>query len=170
MAETKIYISDEIDKKLRERAMSKFGYGRGSISSAAEEAISQWLLKESVIGNKLKIIKEMAKTDKEMVAVLLFGSYARKEQNYRDVDVALVLKEDKKSEQKLFDYLKAVNSAEDKLIDIVIFNTLPLEMKKSILNEADILYASNISELYDKSIETIKAWGEYSYMFNIMLQ
>jgi len=170
MAETKIYISDEIDKKLREYAMSKFGYGRGSISSAAEEAISQWLLKESVIGNKLNIIKEMAKTDKEIVAVLLFGSYARKEQNYRDVDVALVLKEDKKSEQKLFDYLKAVNSAEDKIIDIVIFNTLPLEMKKSILNEADILYASNISELYDKSIETIKAWGEYSYMFNIMLQ
>lgn len=170
MAETKIYISDEIDKKLRECAMSKFGYGRGSISSAAEEAISQWLLKESVIGNRLKIIKEMAKTDTEIVAVLLFGSYARKEQNYRDVDVALVLKEDKKSEQKLFDYLKAVNSAEDKLIDIVIFNTLPLEMKRRVLNEADILYASNISELYDKSIETIRAWGEYSFMFNILLK
>lgn len=169
MAETKIYISDEIDKRLREHAMKKFGYGRGSISNAAEEAIAQWLLKESAIKNKLNIIKEMAKTDKDVIAVLLFGSYARKEQNYRDVDVALVIKDGKKSEQKLFDYLKAVDSVENKIIDIVIFGSLPLEMRRRVLNEADILYVSDSSKLYDKSIETIKAWGEYSHMFNIML-
>lgn len=169
MAETKIYISDEIDKRLREHAMKKFGYGRGSISNAAEEAIAQWLLKESAIKNKLNIIKEMAKMDKDVIAVLLFGSYARKEQNYRDVDVALVIKDGKKSEQKLFDYLKAVDSVENKIIDIVIFGSLPLEMRRRVLNEADILYVSDSSKLYDKSIETIKAWGEYSHMFNIML-
>jgi predicted nucleotidyltransferase len=169
MAETKIYISDEIDKRLRERAMRKFGYGRGSISNAVEEAIAQWLLKESTIESKLNLIKEKARMDKDVIGVLLFGSHTRREQNYRDVDVALVLKDDKKSEQKLFDYLKAVDSAENKVIDIVIFNTLPLEMKRRVLNEAEILYAPNASELYDKSIETIRAWGEYGHMFNIML-
>ena len=169
MAETKIYIPDETDKKLREQAMRKFGYGRGSISNAAEEAISQWLLKENMIQNKLNTIKERAKTDKDVIAVLLFGSYARKEQNYRDVDVALILKNDKNSERKLFDYLKAVDSVENKIIDIVIFNTLPLEIKRRVLNEAEILYVSDNSELYDRSIETIRAWGEYSHMFNIML-
>lgn len=49
MAETKIYIADDIDMKLRELAMERFGYGRGSISSAVEEAIVQWLNKQYAI-------------------------------------------------------------------------------------------------------------------------
>jgi hypothetical protein len=50
MAETKIYIDDNVDKKLREEAMARFGYGRGSISSAVEEAIVQWLRRDGIIG------------------------------------------------------------------------------------------------------------------------
>ena len=42
MAELKVYLSEELDKKFRMLAMSIFGYGRGSLSEAAVEAISSW--------------------------------------------------------------------------------------------------------------------------------
>ncbi len=42
MRELKIYISDELNELFRKTAMDAFGYGRGSISKAAEEALKQW--------------------------------------------------------------------------------------------------------------------------------
>jgi len=35
--DTKIYINDKLAERWRELAMKRFGYGRGSISKAAEE-------------------------------------------------------------------------------------------------------------------------------------
>lgn len=52
MAELKIYLSEELDKKFRMLAMSIFGYGRGSLSQAAVEALSSWCKeRESRNGN-----------------------------------------------------------------------------------------------------------------------
>ena len=149
MAETKIYISDDVDKELRERAMSKFGYGRGSISSAAEEAITQWLFREAGIQKKLQTLVEMAKADGETEAILLFGSYARKEPNYRDIDVAIVLKDRKDAARKLMAYLKAANPNANLEIQVVIFNNLPLDMQRRVLNESKILYVSDKKALCD---------------------
>jgi hypothetical protein len=42
MAEMKIYLSDSLNEKFRRIAMSVYGYGRGSLSKAAEEAITRW--------------------------------------------------------------------------------------------------------------------------------
>lgn len=42
MAELKVYLSEDLDKKFRMLAMSIFGYGRGSLSEAAVEALSSW--------------------------------------------------------------------------------------------------------------------------------
>ncbi len=42
MAELKVYLSDELDKRFRKAAMDVYGYGRGSISKAATEAFSKW--------------------------------------------------------------------------------------------------------------------------------
>src|SRR5712692_10892585 len=42
MPELKVYLSTELDKKFRRIAMSVYGYGRGSLSKAAEEAFSRW--------------------------------------------------------------------------------------------------------------------------------
>lgn len=35
----KIYLDEELETKFRKAAMEVYGYGRGSLSSAAEEAI-----------------------------------------------------------------------------------------------------------------------------------
>ena len=42
MLELKIYLSEELDKRFRRIAMSIYGYGRGSLSKAAEEAFARW--------------------------------------------------------------------------------------------------------------------------------
>lgn len=42
MPELKIYLSDSLNEKFRRIAMSVHGYGRGSLSKAAEEAFTKW--------------------------------------------------------------------------------------------------------------------------------
>jgi hypothetical protein len=41
MAELKIYLSDSLNERFRQIAMSVYGYGRGSLSRAAEEALTK---------------------------------------------------------------------------------------------------------------------------------
>ena len=42
MAELKVYLSDALNERFRRIAMSLHGYGRGSLSKAAEEAFDRW--------------------------------------------------------------------------------------------------------------------------------
>ena len=43
MGELKIKLPDELEKIFRMLAFKKFGYKRGAISAAAEEAIRIWI-------------------------------------------------------------------------------------------------------------------------------
>ncbi len=38
----RIILGKELEKRFRELAMKRFGYGKGSISKAAQEAIMRW--------------------------------------------------------------------------------------------------------------------------------
>jgi hypothetical protein len=42
MAELKVYVLEELDRRFRMLAMSVYGYGRGSLSKAAVEALKKW--------------------------------------------------------------------------------------------------------------------------------
>jgi hypothetical protein len=42
MAELKVYLSGELDKRFRMLAMRIYGYGRGSLSEAAVDALRKW--------------------------------------------------------------------------------------------------------------------------------
>jgi len=42
MVELKIYLSNSLNEKFRKAAMNAYGYGRGSLSKAAEEALTEW--------------------------------------------------------------------------------------------------------------------------------
>ena len=42
MAELKVYLPEGLNEKFRRIAMSVYGYGRGSLSKAAEEALTRW--------------------------------------------------------------------------------------------------------------------------------
>ncbi|MCL4383654.1 MAG: nucleotidyltransferase domain-containing protein [Candidatus Marsarchaeota archaeon] len=165
MAETKIYIADEVDAKLRALAMERFGYGRGSISSAVEEAIIQWLNTQHAIKNKIQGIIKIAEKDRHVIAILLFGSYARREKNYRDIDIAILID----NEIKSFDELNKYSTIEDDIkFDISILNDLPLNVQTRVLNEAKIIFLNDKNKLYDYSIQIAEKWSNYSYRLNIL--
>ena len=39
----RVQINPKVEEKFREAAMKRFGYGKGALSKAAEEAIIKWL-------------------------------------------------------------------------------------------------------------------------------
>jgi predicted nucleotidyltransferase len=168
MAETKIYIPDKLDGFLRERAMKRFGYGKGSISKSAEEAITQWLMREDLIATTCDRIVAIAKEDKNVLAVMIFGSYARKEPNYRDVDIAIVMEDGKAAEKnsgRLLPYAKDTAG----LFELSIFNTLPLNVQIRALNEAVLLYVSDKGRFYDLTASVARAWNDFRPSFNVLL-
>jgi hypothetical protein len=42
LVEMKIYLTNKLNERFRKIAMNVFGYGRGSLSRAAEEALAKW--------------------------------------------------------------------------------------------------------------------------------
>lgn len=46
MSRMQIVLADSIEKNLREKAAAKFGFKKGSISKAVEEAVKAWLLEK----------------------------------------------------------------------------------------------------------------------------
>ena len=42
----RVQIDPKLENKFRETAMKKFGYGKGALSKAAEEAIINWISSE----------------------------------------------------------------------------------------------------------------------------
>jgi len=43
MGGIKVYVNDEVEERFRRLAMMVYGYGRGSLSKAAEEAFLLWI-------------------------------------------------------------------------------------------------------------------------------
>jgi predicted transcriptional regulator len=46
MGRITVELSDELEKKLRLKAIERFGGKKGDLSRAVEEAIKEWLTKE----------------------------------------------------------------------------------------------------------------------------
>ena len=92
------------------------------------------------------IIKK-AKKDKSVLAVMLYGSAARKEPA-RDIDICIVLHDGHTSKRLRFIPL-------DDRYDVHIFQELPLYIQQRILAEGKVLYCSNRDELYDVAFRTI---------------
>lgn len=154
MSQIKIYSTDAIDKPFKELAMKRFGYGRGSISKAAEEALYMWIREMSRIDKALAKIKEAAEKDGATIAVVLFGSFARKEISFRDVDVGIIVDKNYDS-VKTYEYYASLVGDDDS-IDLSIVNDLPIEVQSSIFNDAIVLYCRDYDALYDYTIKIIK--------------
>ena len=57
MGEVKVRLSDDAEAAFRKKAMEKFGYGKGSLSLAAEEAFREWAIARQRKA-KLDVIKK----------------------------------------------------------------------------------------------------------------
>lgn len=167
--ETKIYLSNEVGGKWKKYAMERFGYGRGSISKAAEEALIFWVEREEKIKDMLDKFVKIAESDTQILAIFIFGSYARRE-IYRDVDIALVLNDSDSNASligKIGEFDRVVPSGLE--VDISIFNTLNLSIKSRILSEGILLYARNMDLVYDLSTEVIKEYADLKPIIDIGL-
>ena len=104
-------------------------------------------------------IMKKIKADKDIIAVLLFGSLARNEPN-RDIDICIIL--DRKysnleMSKKRLSFVSLVNNK----FDIQIFQQLPLYIRKRILKEGKILLCKNEDVLYNIAFSTIKEYNLY---------
>ena len=55
MAGIKVYVRDEVEERFRRLAMMVYGYGRGSLSKAAEEAFLQWMMQHDTILKEVNV-------------------------------------------------------------------------------------------------------------------
>ena len=102
--------------------------------------------------------------DKEAIAVLIFGSYARNEDNYRDIDICIVL--DKKYSNLNMSRKKLkYTSLLSKKYDVHIFQQLPLYIRNRILKDCKIIICKNEDLLYDTAFLTIKEFNTYSRIY-----
>ncbi len=103
----------------------------------------------------MKKLKEIPDFDR-VKFVILFGSRAegraRKDSDY---DLA-VYYEGNKNEKFRF----LLNANFDKNFDVKVFQDLPLFVKKEVL-KGKVLYAENLSFVYDVAYETIKEFDDF---------
>lgn len=166
MEELRIYLQDDISEAVRKTAAHRFGYHRGALSRSLEEAAIQWLMREDAINTILSEMVKTAEKDQNVVAIVLFGSYALNDPKYRDVDVAIILREAARS----FDYINKYSPLrDDRLFDVSIFNDLPLHIKVDILNKGIILYCQDKSKLFDIASEVIRQWRDGEHLHRLQL-
>ncbi len=110
-----------------------------------------------------------AKKDKDVLAVSIFGSFARGEK-YRDVDVCLILRPQKYSNLEMSKKrLKYLSEAGDKF-DIQIFQQLPVYIKHRILKEGKIIFCRDEEKLYDLALLTIKEYEDFKPIYRGYLE
>jgi len=120
-----------------------------------------------ITGESDAIIKK-AKKDKDILAVILFGSFARKEP-YRDIDICLVLYPKKYSKlslsRKKLQYLTDFHKT-----DIQVYQQLPIYIRSRILKEGKVLFCKNEDPLYDIAFETIKDFNDFEPRYKTYLE
>ncbi len=100
--------------------------------------------------------------DENVLAVFLFGSFARGEQTrFSDMDLCLVFEpkplpfESAALSHKRLDYLK------DFSLDIQIFQQLPIYVRRRVLKEGRLLFVRDEARLYGLAIRTAQAFEDF---------
>ena len=113
-------------------------------------------------------IVNKAKKDKDMLAVAVFGSYARQEK-HRDIDICLILQKktgNLKMSKKKLEYMKIAKNN----LDIHVFQQLPLYVRHRILKEGKIIFCKNKDKLYDIAIDFIKEYEDFRPLYESYLE
>jgi len=108
-------------------------------------------------------VLEKARKDETVLAVMLFGSYARNEKFF-DIDVCLVLKPGKFDplvlSKKRLEYLAAFPN-----LDIQVFQQLPLYVKVRVLKDGRTIFCRNEDLLYDLSFSTVRQFEHFKPIY-----
>jgi predicted nucleotidyltransferase len=103
--------------------------------------------------------------DKDVLALILFGSYARGEEA-SDVDLCLVLFPDKldKSLEKRIEY------SEREELDVQVFQDLPLYIRPRVIKDGKVLHVKDEDLLYDIAIQTAKEFELFRPKYEMYLE
>lgn len=115
----------------------------------------------------LKKLINYVKKDKEILAVIIFGSFVRKEK-YSDIDICLVLKN--KLPPLLMSKKKLKYLVEFPEFDIQIFQQLPIYIRINVLKEGKVIFCKNEDLLYDIAINTMKEFDDFKPIYKKYLE
>jgi len=102
--------------------------------------------------------------DPDILAVILYGSYARGEEA-RDVDLCLVLFPD-----KLKNSLdKRIEYSYHEQVDVQVFQDLPLYIRPRVIKEGIVLHVKDEDLLYEIAIKTAKEFELYRPKYELYL-
>jgi hypothetical protein len=76
MPPIKVQVSERTEKRFREVAMKRFGYGKGSLSLAAERAFTRWIAREEPMDDLLSDIDDPIDAIEGVLAHVKKGSVA----------------------------------------------------------------------------------------------
>ena len=110
-----------------------------------------------------------AKTDAEVLAVILFGSRARGDASPEsDFDVCLVLASDPRSDlaaaRKRLEYLAEAD------VDLAVFQQLPLHIRSRVLKEGAVLFVRDEDALYALAARTARAFENFRHIYRKYLE
>ena len=115
---------------------------------------------------KLNQLVDIAKQDKDILAILIFGSVARGEQhNNSDIDICLMLMPQRQPYENIFMSRKRLEYLSKFDMDIHIYQQMPLYIKKRILKEGKVIFMRNENLLYHLAIKTIKEFEDYKHIY-----
>ena len=109
---------------------------------------------------------ELAKKDKDILAVALYGSSLKGKG--RDIDLCIYLTKKKSNLEMSKKRLELLSGAGDNL-DIQIFQQVPLYIKTRILKEGKVLFCRDEDALYEIAFATIKDFGFYKKIYDMYL-
>ena len=107
---------------------------------------------------------QRASQDKDVLAVIIFGSYARGE-DYSDIDICLVMRPGQYEEvflsRKRLDYLSLVGEG----LDVQVFQALPIYVRVRVLRDGKIRLCKDEQVLYDIAFQTVKEFERFKPMY-----
>ena len=118
------------------------------------------------VDERIKKIMEKAANDPKVIAIFVFGSFAEKKTNYRDVDMAFLLARDKDELSVLSRYEDYEN---DPKFDISCLNSLAVNVKKEVLDNGTMLFCKDKSKLYAFAMRTLIEYEEFKHIYELMI-
>ena len=164
--EIKAYIKDQVGSELRKEAIKRFKSFRGSLSNAIEEAVIQWLRRNERIEYRLKELIEKARHDPDVLAIFMFGSYIERKTDYRDIDLAFLIRDESDEVSVLSKYDDFDN---DPKFDISCLNSLGTILRKEVLEGGIILLSKDKNALYDFAEETMREYSDFQKLYEMMI-
>jgi predicted nucleotidyltransferase len=117
------------------------------------------------------LIKSYFKKKPEVIAVYLFGSYARStEHRLSDIDVGILLKEKNRDNalEKQIAYMSAISKLLKKDVHSVILNFASEELVRQIIRKGKCILVNDADELSKYKMIMITKIADFSYYRNQM--